>query len=279
MATGGRLNTFNTLQNVRLVVRDGSPASGETVVGQTTPTVFEIEFSHPILPETLDVQDLLIYSGETPPAEPVFANEALLGSDGRSATFTYSASPVTAQGLQTMHMNEGAVWATSDSVLPQPNRELSQWSAAFGWDESAMAVAATDPLDGATLSVPFSTLPSASTAVASLAGMNGGNGGWAVLYGNDPVSPESLSLAVDEDQLFDTERSHTNEQAAFVVFENSGVIAEFLETGVGIRRGRQLADGHARPILRLDGRRGHAQLRQCQPAAGSTGKQCIGQQF
>jgi hypothetical protein len=38
-------------------------------------------------------------------------------------------------------------------------------------------------------------------AALSLAGMNGGDGGWSVLYGASPVTPSGLKLVVDEDQI------------------------------------------------------------------------------
>ena len=47
--------------------------------------------------------------------------------------------------------------------------------------------------------------------------MDGGNGGWAVLYGAAPVSASSLNLAIDEDQANATERRHSAEQVAYLV--------------------------------------------------------------
>ena len=55
-------------------------------------------------------------------------------------------------------------------------------------------------------------------AVVSQAGMRGGNGGWAVLYGANPVTDTAINLAIDEDQLRDVERSHNPEQVAYLVF-------------------------------------------------------------
>ncbi len=60
-------------------------------------------------------------------------------------------------------------------------------------------------------------------AVASISGMKGGNGGWAVLYGPDPVSTE-INLAIDEDTIRDSERSHIGEQVAYWAFESEGII-------------------------------------------------------
>ncbi|MCP4265962.1 MAG: DNRLRE domain-containing protein [Candidatus Brocadiaceae bacterium] len=61
---------------------------------------------------------------------------------------------------------------------------------------------------------------SASLAIATLSAMDGGNGGWAVLYGSNPVSSNTLRLAIDEDVAADTERNHTTEQVAYIVFES-----------------------------------------------------------
>lgn len=60
-------------------------------------------------------------------------------------------------------------------------------------------------------------------AVVSMAGMDGGNGGWAMLYGSNPLPTASgggnLYLAVDEDQSKDTERKHTTEQVAYFIID------------------------------------------------------------
>lgn len=65
----------------------------------------------------------------------------------------------------------------------------------------------------------LSGLESASVAIVSQAGMDGGDGGWAILYGPSAVSATRLSLAIDEDWYYDSERNHTTEQVAYIVFE------------------------------------------------------------
>ena len=57
-------------------------------------------------------------------------------------------------------------------------------------------------------------------AVGTQAGMNGNNGGWVQLYGANPVGA-SLDLAIDEDQLNDSERSHIAEQVAYWAFSST----------------------------------------------------------
>ncbi len=67
----------------------------------------------------------------------------------------------------------------------------------------------------------YDAMPNAKTAVLSSAGMDGGDGGWAVLRGNNPLPPAggTISLAIDEDQLSDSERNHTTEQVAYFVID------------------------------------------------------------
>ncbi|MBI2425525.1 MAG: hypothetical protein HYV27_22055 [Candidatus Hydrogenedentes bacterium] len=64
-------------------------------------------------------------------------------------------------------------------------------------------------------------LSSASVAVATQAGVNDANGGWAVLYGATPLSTSTLALAIDEDQAGDSERSHSAEEVGYIVFQQS----------------------------------------------------------
>ncbi len=63
----------------------------------------------------------------------------------------------------------------------------------------------------------------ASVGIATLTAMDGGNGGWALFYGTNPISNSSINLAIDEDQLNDTERNHTGEQVAYIVFEDAAM--------------------------------------------------------
>jgi hypothetical protein len=61
-----------------------------------------------------------------------------------------------------------------------------------------------------------------STAIVTQAAMDGNNGGWGILYGDTPLdslAPDTLYLAVDEDQAWDSERRHTTEQMGYILFE------------------------------------------------------------
>ncbi|TWU42564.1 Ig-like domain-containing protein [Novipirellula artificiosorum] len=75
--------------------------------------------------------------------------------------------------------------------------------------------------DSPAYSYSYQAMPNSKTAVASQAAMDGGNGGWAVLYGNDPITPtgNTINFAIDEDQARDTERYHTTEQVAYFIID------------------------------------------------------------
>jgi uncharacterized repeat protein (TIGR01451 family) len=78
-----------------------------------------------------------------------------------------------------------------------------------------------DSVAGTNNSAPYNyTLPRNYTyATATQSGEDGGNGSWAVFYGNSPVS-SVLQLAVEEDTAAgDTTRRHTNEQIAYWAME------------------------------------------------------------
>lgn len=58
--------------------------------------------------------------------------------------------------------------------------------------------------------------------VLSSAGEDGGQGGWAILYGSDPLSANQISWAIDEEVVAgDTGRSHTTENVGYWVFDNN----------------------------------------------------------
>ncbi len=63
------------------------------------------------------------------------------------------------------------------------------------------------------------TSPATAVTILGQAAMDGGDGSWAVLYGDDPITASGVNLAVDEDMAWDSERKHTTEQVGYIVFE------------------------------------------------------------
>lgn len=64
---------------------------------------------------------------------------------------------------------------------------------------------------------PFNNTP--QVVVATQAGMDGGDGAWAMLWGASAITTTRARVIVDEDKLRDVERSHTTEQLGVIVFE------------------------------------------------------------
>ncbi len=55
-------------------------------------------------------------------------------------------------------------------------------------------------------------------AVATAEAVDGGDGGWAVLYGANPLATSQIDLAIEEETVTDGEHAHTNEQVAYWAF-------------------------------------------------------------
>jgi len=71
--------------------------------------------------------------------------------------------------------------------------------------------------------------------VASQAAMDGDDGSWVVLNGSDSLTEDNLLLILDEDQIKDSERHHTNEQVGyFVSTVPSDTEAQVFSTDVSI---------------------------------------------
>nr|MBX2871451.1 T9SS type A sorting domain-containing protein [Saprospiraceae bacterium] len=69
-------------------------------------------------------------------------------------------------------------------------------------------------------------------AVASMATMKGLDGGFPVLFTDDPFGQRGkLMLAIDEDQILDQERSHNGERVSFLAFGSPDVGVTYCEAG------------------------------------------------
>ena len=212
--TGGRLNAYGTLQELLMVASAFSPFDGEVISDLRQD--FEIDFSSTAKPSTVQAEDLEVSFGAT----TLGADSVILSGDGMTATLQFDTSPITTIGYQgeyAMTIAAGAIERASD------DEPLKSFTANFRYDATLMAVTGTDPANGSVFSLPLNPLSSASSAIVSSAGMDGGNGGWPILYGDNAVTKDTLSLAIDEDQLLDPERSHTTEQVAFIVFDDATV--------------------------------------------------------
>jgi len=145
--TGGRLNAFNTLTRLAMIVAKASPADGEVYVGSSPPASFTIQFSFPVDRATLQPADLKVNDRK--------ADRLTVSHDNQSVTFYYNVSPVRTQGLQKMYMLANAVKAVS-GVSSSPN--LKAWTAAFRWDIAPMDVLTYSPVNGSAIQMPFTSM-------------------------------------------------------------------------------------------------------------------------
>lgn len=77
-------------------------------------------------------------------------------------------------------------------------------------------------------------VPAPNGAILSVAGIKGGDGHWPVLYGDAPFGNQGFDLAVDEDQVSDSERWHMDESIAFIAFDNKNASIQALaQNGIG----------------------------------------------
>ncbi|MBN2513780.1 MAG: S8 family serine peptidase [Sedimentisphaerales bacterium] len=148
-ATGGRLNAFNTLASLAMIVTKASPGDEEVYVSPYPPARFTIQFSSPVDRRTLQPADLKVNDRK--------ADRLTVSHDNRTVTFYYNFSPVRMQGPQKMYMLANAIRAMS-GVSSSPN--LKAWTAAFRWDKKEMDVIQSGPM------APFVQLPLTSMTIA-----------------------------------------------------------------------------------------------------------------
>jgi hypothetical protein len=120
--------TISGTINTGMFVAAHAPA--ETDVVSAPPVDFTITMSEPFDPATVDAGDLLING--------VAADSATI-IDATTIAFHYAASPVTAEGLQTMSMAEGALKRLSDASDSKP------FNGSFRYDTLRPAITAIEP--------------------------------------------------------------------------------------------------------------------------------------
>lgn len=109
----------------------------------TPPTQFTIDFSEAFAPTTIQASDLVING---------IAADSFVISDADTVVFSFSSSPVTTQGLQSMTIAAGAV-AALDLVTMQ-----ADFNATFRYDALPMQVTATQPMEGGLTPLPLTEI-------------------------------------------------------------------------------------------------------------------------
>jgi Bacterial Ig-like domain len=121
-----------------LAVLSTDPADGSVVF--TQPTDFVVNMSEAVDSSTLAGSDFTVNG--TP------ADSAALSNGNSTITFTFNGTPVTAQGEQTMHIDDGA-------FLSDPDGDpVHEFNGTFRWDATLLEVTDTIPAVGGTFTPP-----------------------------------------------------------------------------------------------------------------------------
>jgi hypothetical protein len=173
--------------------------------------------------------------GQSMPYSNSYANPVVLGQ-----VMTYNDpgfSTFWSCGSSSMYPPDSSNFKVGKTISEDPDNEREDETIGYivieagSGDIEGLQYAAAlggDTVQGVDNTPPYNYAPGAlftpKVAIASVAAMDGTNGGWAILYGANPVTSGKLNLAIDEDQSADSERAHTSEQVGYIVFENSDVL-------------------------------------------------------
>ncbi|MGD2109673.1 MAG: hypothetical protein PVI86_09805, partial [Phycisphaerae bacterium] len=102
------------------------------------------------------------------------------------------------------------------------------------WFEARLGAATVQGVDDSppyeyTFDSPFPSAP--DIAITSMGGMIDTDGGWAQTHGPTPTTNSRVRLSINEDQLSDSERSHSAESVAYVVFDTAFSYPECIVDG------------------------------------------------
>jgi len=107
-------------------------------------------------------------------------------------------------------------------------------SSGFIGDIEYAAALGTDNVTHANIIYNYTGVNNAESVVLGPMAMDGGDGYWPVLISDTPLSNNTITLSVDEDQIRDTERNHTTEQLGYLV------LGQFARCDDGIQNGDEI---------------------------------------
>ena len=131
-------DAFTDRDLVGFAVTTADPACGSLVVG-TAPTVFTVDLSDPVDPNTVQPSDFEVNG--TP------ADGSIVAGDGLSIEFDFNSTPVV-PGLNTMHIPAGAFNQASN------NDPVLEFNCTFRFTQEQLAVTDTVPAVGGTFTPP-----------------------------------------------------------------------------------------------------------------------------
>jgi len=131
-------DAFTDRELVGYSVVTANPTCGSIV--NTQPTDFGVNLTDPVNPATVQGSDFTVNA--------VPANSFVLSNGNATITFHFNSTPVTAQGVQTMHMAAGAINRASD------NAANLDFMCTFRYDAVLLQVTTTNPPVGGNFNGP-----------------------------------------------------------------------------------------------------------------------------
>lgn len=141
VVTDGRLNAYNTLMAMGLSISSSSPADGDVV--HTLMTDYTITFADDIDTSSVDATDLVVNG---------VAADSFTVDSADTVTWSFSASPISAEGPQTMELPAGAISRSTDGLTN------TDFAVGFRYDATPMAVVSTNPTPGSTVTAPLTAI-------------------------------------------------------------------------------------------------------------------------
>ena len=158
---------------------------------------------------------------------PVVVGQVMSANDSNWSVFwsmgSGSKNPVDAANLNVgKHVGEDTNSTRANETIGYIVIEAGNGSINGVAYEAALGADSIQGFDNSVTPYTYSlsgALSAASAAAASISGMDGPDGAWAVLSGSTPFSATNINLHACEDQMKDTELSHTSEQIGYIVVE------------------------------------------------------------
>ena len=140
--TGGRLNALNTLQQLAILVTSSDPAVDSVV--SVLPAQYVLNFSQPYDPASIQTSDFTVNG---------LPAQAFALTDLDTVTFSFTTSPVTTEGLQTMAIAPDAIAVDpNSSTLQEP---FPGFTGHFRYDTVPLEIVSTvPPLLGGKFTLP-----------------------------------------------------------------------------------------------------------------------------
>lgn len=162
-----------------MIVNSSSPSEGDTIA--VPPLTFEVSFSHPVSPASVQASDFTVNGIAA-------GSYSLLDAD--TVRFECSASPVTTPGSQTMSMAAGAVQASDGAAQPS----LRAWSKTFQYKFPLIVTNLLDSGPGSLRQAVIDANANAGSDTITFAG-TGASGTISLLTALPQLGPDTLTIS------------------------------------------------------------------------------------